>query len=171
VQSCVPHPSLSPQLSGLRPCSRLFRRKTQSIPSPSQLVNWDTRMATRFSLVSTQHSLSGQGTCLLTRTPGTLTKTSMIEACTNQSSRTVLQVYETVPPKVPLCGNPFTLDGYSGLELLCADGTSIEASQVTAIATNGTQTHNCTRLPQMVYSTRCHPPYGADSIWQLFACQ
>lgn len=95
----------------------------------------------------------------------------MIEACTNVSSRTVLQVYETVPPTVPLCGTPFTLDGYSGLELLCADGTSVAASQVTAIATNGTQTHNCTGLPLTVYPTECHGPGSSASIWQLFACQ
>ncbi|KAH8902808.1 hypothetical protein BR93DRAFT_972156 [Coniochaeta sp. PMI_546] len=101
----------------------------------------------------------------------TPTKTSMIEACTNQSSRTVLQVSETLPPTVPLCGTPFALDGYTGLELLCADGTSVAASQVTAIATNGTQTHNCTSLPQNVYPTHCHGPYSPDSIWQLFACQ
>ncbi|OIW22842.1 hypothetical protein CONLIGDRAFT_638084 [Coniochaeta ligniaria NRRL 30616] len=101
----------------------------------------------------------------------TPTKTSMIDACTNQSSRTVLQVYETIPPTVPLCGTPFALDGYSDLELLCADGTSVEASQVTAIATNGTQTHNCTSLPLTVYGTHCHGEYSPDSIWQLFACQ
>jgi hypothetical protein len=94
----------------------------------------------------------------------------MGDACNNQASRTVLQVQDTGVPSKPLCGQPFDLDGFTGLELHCADGTDIGASQVTAVFQGDKQTHNCTKLPLTVYPTACDPSH-ISSIWQLFACQ
>jgi hypothetical protein len=95
----------------------------------------------------------------------------MLDACKpGNGTKTVLQVHETIPPTVPMCGREFELDGYSGLKLLCADGDSPAASQVTAVATNGTTTHNCTELPDVIYAVHC-AKFSSDSIRQWFVCQ
>ena len=92
----------------------------------------------------------------------------MLQACKEEPSRTFLQSVQTNIYSNPLCGRPFDLDGRTGLELLCADGTGERASQVTAISTNGERTHNCTHLPLNIYSTYCG---NTVSIMQRFACQ
>ncbi|KAK3385659.1 hypothetical protein B0H63DRAFT_473365 [Podospora didyma] len=98
----------------------------------------------------------------------TPTKTTLQQACSDSPSRTMVQSVQTGRPDRPLCNNPFSLDGYSGLEFLCADGTGPAASQVTAIATNGTQTHLCTNVPLTVYPLYCG---GGASISQQYICQ
>ena len=98
----------------------------------------------------------------------TPTKTTINDACTNSSTYTAIRAENSGYALHPLCGYPFNLDGYTGLELQCADGTSMTASQVTAIATNGKITHNCTYLPLTISYTSCGVGSG---IAQLYACQ
>ncbi|KAK3317588.1 hypothetical protein B0T19DRAFT_405272 [Cercophora scortea] len=99
----------------------------------------------------------------------TPTKTTMLDVCVQGPSRTMIQSVQTGFPSNPLCNWPFDLDGYTGLELLCVSGTENDAEpQVTAIATSGVQTHNCTALPLKVFPTSCG--VGA-AISQLYACQ
>lgn len=97
----------------------------------------------------------------------------MVDACNNYDSptRTVIQTDNSGFPSNPICNHVFSLDGYEGLEILC-DGEEVEGvqPQITAIATNGTQTHNCTALALSVYSTPCDETH-ISSIWQAFACQ
>ncbi len=79
-----------------------------------------------------------------------------------------MQAVHTNRPSNPLCDFPFSVDGFENLELKCADSDAERPSQVTAIATNGKQTHNCTELPLSIYPTSC----GAGvAVWQRFACQ
>ncbi|KAK3361670.1 hypothetical protein B0T24DRAFT_642126 [Lasiosphaeria ovina] len=96
------------------------------------------------------------------------TRTTLQDACTDSPTRTMIQSVQTDHPSNPLCNNPFALDGYTGLELLCSDGSGPAAAQVTALATNGTQTHVCTSLPLRISPLYCG---GAASIWQKFVCQ
>ncbi|KAK3689361.1 hypothetical protein B0T22DRAFT_461378 [Podospora appendiculata] len=105
------------------------------------------------------------------RDAGTPTKTTMLDVCAQGPSNTVtmIQSIQTGFPSNPLCNWRFDLDGYTGLELLCVSGTEKDAEpQVTAIATGGVQTHNCTALPLTVFPTSCG--VGA-AISQRYACQ
>ncbi|KAH8886465.1 hypothetical protein GQ53DRAFT_809730 [Thozetella sp. PMI_491] len=96
------------------------------------------------------------------------TKTTLGDACDAYTKTTVLQAVNSGFYSNPLCGHPFSLDGQDGLTLLCSDGTSETASQVTAVATNGQQTHECAELPHKIYPYNCG---GGSSVSQLFACQ
>jgi hypothetical protein len=99
----------------------------------------------------------------------------MVDACNgnDQPSRTVIQVDNSGYPSNPICNHVFSLDGYDGLELLCAGNeTEGVTPQITGIATNGTRTHACTALPfsSGFYSTPCDETH-ITSISQSFACQ
>ncbi|KAH8881954.1 hypothetical protein GQ53DRAFT_753962 [Thozetella sp. PMI_491] len=107
----------------------------------------------------------GHGYQILAWTP---TKTTINDACTDQASRTVIQSVNTEIPSNPLCGYPFEVDGESNMTLLCADGTSEDASQVTGIAINGEETHQCVEVPLNIYGTNCG---GGSSLWQKYTCQ
>ncbi|KAK0624968.1 hypothetical protein B0T17DRAFT_617115 [Bombardia bombarda] len=96
----------------------------------------------------------------------TPTKTTMNDVCAG--TRTFIQSVQTGYYSNPLCGFPFEIDGYSNLTLQCADGTDTLASQVTAIATNGVETHVCTKLELSIFSTYCG---GGASLVQQYACQ
>ncbi|RKU44099.1 hypothetical protein DL546_001402 [Coniochaeta pulveracea] len=103
------------------------------------------------------------------------TRTSMVDACNGyeKPTRTVIQVDNSGYPSNPICNHVFSLDGYEGLELLCAGNETLGTMpQVTAIATNGTQTHRCVELPygNGFYSTPCDETH-ITSISQSFACQ
>lgn len=120
-------------------------------------------------------SHSSLGTFQLTVPPGSPTRTSMVDACTGYETptRTVIQVDNSGYPSNPICNHVFSLDGYEGLELLCAGNETLGVMpQVTAVATNGTQTHRCVELPygNGFYSTPCDETH-ITGISQSFACQ
>lgn len=103
----------------------------------------------------------------------TPTRTTMGDACnpnTNATRTTVVQADNSGFPSNPLCGHEFALEGVTGLSLLCADSAENgeAASQITAVATNGEQTHQCVDLPLNIYGTSCGV---GSSIWQNYACQ
>lgn len=103
----------------------------------------------------------------------TPTRTTMGDACnpnTNATRTARIQSVNTNFPSNPLCGHEFELEGVSGLSLLCADTAENgeAASEVTAVATNGEQTHQCVDIPRNVYPTSCGV---GTSIWQNYVCQ
>lgn len=103
----------------------------------------------------------------------TPTRTTMGDACnpnTNATRTAVVQADNSGFPSNPLCGHEFAFEGVTGLSLLCADTAENgeAASQVTAVATNGEQTHQCVDLPLNIYGTSCGV---GSSIWQNYACQ
>lgn len=103
----------------------------------------------------------------------TPSRTAMLDACNTNVNATRTAPVQSVNsnfPSNPLCGHEFALEGVTGLTLLCADTAEKgeAASQVTAVATNGQQTHECVDLPLNIYPTSCGV---GSSIWQLYACQ
>ncbi|KAK0725151.1 hypothetical protein B0H67DRAFT_550773 [Lasiosphaeris hirsuta] len=103
------------------------------------------------------------------------TKTTFKGACSpgvDNPTRTYLQTVNTNIYSKPLCNQPFDIDGYKNLELLCADADdgNYHASQVTAIATDGKKTHDCVKLPRNLYPVACDDTH-ITSIEQNFACQ
>ncbi|KKY37377.1 hypothetical protein UCDDA912_g02595 [Diaporthe ampelina] len=103
----------------------------------------------------------------------TPTRTAILDACNpnvNATRTAPLQSVNTNFPSNPLCGHEFALEGVTGLTLLCADTAEKgeAASQVTAVATNGEQTHECVDLPLNVYGTGCGV---GSSMRQRYVCQ
>lgn len=112
----------------------------------------------------------GHGHQIVALTP---TRTTLGDSCNtnvNATRTAVVQAQNSGFSSNPLCGHEFSLEGVSGLTLLCADSAENgeAASQVTAVATNGEQTHECVDTPLNVYPMSC----GVGlSIWQLYSCQ
>lgn len=103
----------------------------------------------------------------------TPTRTTLGDSCNtnvNATRTAVVQAQNSGFSSNPLCGFEFALEGVTGLTLLCADSAENgeAASQVTAVATNGEQTHECVDLPLNVYGTSCGV---GTSIWQRYTCQ
>ncbi|KAG8167144.1 hypothetical protein KVR01_002833 [Diaporthe batatas] len=103
----------------------------------------------------------------------TPTRTTLGDSCNtnvNATRTAVVQAQNSGFSSNPLCGHEFSLEGVTGLTLLCADSAEHgeAASQVTAVATNGEQTHECVALPLNVYPFSCGV---GSSIWQLYSCQ
>lgn len=103
----------------------------------------------------------------------TPTRTTLGDSCNTNVNATrtgVVQAQNSGFSSNPLCGHEFALEGVTGLTLLCADSAEKgeAASQVTAVATNGEQTHQCVDLPLNVYGMSCGV---GTSIWQRYTCQ
>lgn len=103
----------------------------------------------------------------------TPTRTTLGDSCNtnvNATRTAVVQAQNSGFSSNPLCGHEFSLEGVTGLTLLCADSAENgeAASQVTAVATNGEQTHECVDIPLNVYPMSCGV---GSSIWQLYSCQ
>jgi hypothetical protein len=103
----------------------------------------------------------------------TPTRTTLGDSCNtnvNATRTAVVQAQNSQYFSNPLCGHEFALEGVTGLTLLCADSAEKgeAASQVTAVATNGEQTHECVDIPRNVYPMSCGV---GSSIWQRYVCQ